>query len=162
MQTEFDERVKDYWKISHGKYIAKMVDDKSLGDEVKKLNTMPLPLGAFKLSNSKRILNNFIHAIIGFCTNDVYYTNTDSLHIESKHWDKLDKAGLKRKSLLQGKNDYKDGGIWFGVFSARKIKYCLTIIKYVVIDEHKTFNGFPNVSGNLNKKNLIHCIILIN
>ena len=40
---------------------------------------MPLHLGAFVLSNSKRIMNNFIHAINGFYTNDVYYTGTDSL-----------------------------------------------------------------------------------
>ena len=94
MQTEYDERVKDYWKISGINYIVKMIDDKGLEDEVKKLNTMPLHLGAFVLSNSKRIMNNFIHAINGFYTNDVYYADTDSLHIEKKHWDKLDKAGL--------------------------------------------------------------------
>ena len=50
-----------------------MNDDAGLEDEVKKLNTMPLHLGAFVLSNSKRILNNFIHAINGFYTIDVYY-----------------------------------------------------------------------------------------
>ena len=85
-----------------------MIDDKGLEDEVKKLNTMPLQLGAFVLSNSKRIMNNFIHAINGFYTNDVYYTDTDSLYIENKHWGKLDNAGLVGKNLLQGKNDHKD------------------------------------------------------
>ena len=48
-----------------------MIDDEGLEDEVKKLNTMPFHLGAFVLSNSKRIMNNFIHAINGFYTNDV-------------------------------------------------------------------------------------------
>ena len=48
-----------------------MIDDAGLEDEVKKLNTMPLHLGAFVLSNSKKIMNNFIHAINGFYTNDV-------------------------------------------------------------------------------------------
>ena len=38
--TEYDERVKDYWKISGIKYIVKMIDDAGLEDEVKKLNTM--------------------------------------------------------------------------------------------------------------------------
>ena len=152
MQTEYDERVKDYWKISGINYIVKMIDDKGLEDEVKKLNTMPLHLGAFALSNSKRIMNNFIHAINGFYTNDVYYTDTDSLYIENKHWDKLDKAGLVGKNLLQGKNDYKDGGIFYGLFLAPKVKYCLTINKYGVIDEHKTFKGFTNVSDNLDRK----------
>ena len=152
MMTEYDERVKDYWKISGINYIVKKIDDKGLEDEVKKLNTMPLHLGAFVLSNSKRIMNNFIHAINGFYKNDVYYTDTDSLYIENKHWDKLDKGGLVGKNLLQGKNDYKDEGIFYGLFLAPKIKYCLTINKYGVIDEHKTFKGFTNVSDNLDRK----------
>ena len=71
MQTEYDERVKDYWKISGIYYIVKMIDDAGVEDEVKKLKTMPPHLGAFVLSNSKRIMNNFIHAINGFYTNDV-------------------------------------------------------------------------------------------
>ena len=69
-----------------------------------------------------------------------------------KHWDKLDKAGLVGKNLLQGKNDYKDGGLWYALFLAPKRKYCLTINKYGVIDEHKTFKGFKNVSDKLDKK----------
>ena len=79
MMTEYDEGVNDYWKISGFKYIVKMIDDKGLEDDVKKLNTMPPHLGASVLSNSKRIMNNFIHVIIGFYTIDVYYTDTDSL-----------------------------------------------------------------------------------
>ena len=152
MQTEYDERVKDYWKISSINYIVKMIDDAGLEDEVNKLNTMPLHLGAFVLSNSKRIMNNFVHAINGFYTNDVYYTDTDSLYIENKHWDKIDKAGLVGKGLLQSKNDYKDGGIFYALFLAPKIKYCLTINKYGVIDEHKTFKGFKDVKDVLDRK----------
>ena len=78
MMSEYDERVKDYWKISGINYIVKMIDDAVLEGEVKKLNTMPLHLGAFVLSSSKRIMNNFIHAINGFYTNDVHHTDTDS------------------------------------------------------------------------------------
>ena len=120
MVTAYDERVKDYWKISGINYIVEKIDDVGLEDEVKKLNTMPLHLGAFVLSKSKRIMNTFIHAIDGFYTNDVYYTDTDSLYIENKHWDKLDTAGLVGKGLLQGKNDYKDGGILYGLFLVPK------------------------------------------
>ena len=101
MQTEYDERVKYYWKISGINYIVKMIDDKGLEDEIKKINTMPLHLGAFVLSNSKRIMNNLKHAINGFYTNDVYYTDTDAIYIESKHWDKLESIGLGGKNLLQ-------------------------------------------------------------
>ena len=80
-----------------------MIDDAGFEDEVKKLNTIPLHLGAFVLSNSKRIMNNFIHAIDGFFTNDVYYTDTDSLYIENRHWDKLNEVRLVGKRPLKGK-----------------------------------------------------------
>ena len=130
--------------------------------KLKNIYTMPLHLGAFVLSNSKRIMNNFIHAMDGFYTNDVYYTDTVSLYNENKHWDKLDKNGLVGKGLLQGKNDYKDGSIFYGLFLAPKIKYCLTINKYGVIDEHKTLKGFTNVSDNLDRKNISKCLKEIN
>ena len=139
MQTEYNEQVKDYWKISSIKYIVKRIDEKGLEDEVKKINKMPLHLGSFVLSNSKRIMNNFIHAFDGFYTNNVYYTDCDSLYIENKHWDKLDKAGLVGKNLLQGKNGYKDGGIFYALFQAPKMEYCLIINKYGVISEKKNF-----------------------
>ena len=113
---------------------------------------MPLHLGAFVLSNTKSLMNNFIHAINGFYTNDVYYTDTDSLYIENKHWERLDKADLVGKGLLQGKNGYKDGGIFCALFLAPKIKYCLTINKLGIIDEHRTFKRFTNVSDNLDRK----------
>ena len=38
------------------------------------------------------------------------------------------------------------------MFLAPKIKYCLTINDYGVIDEHKTFKGFSNVSNNFDRK----------
>ena len=34
MMSEYDERVKDYWKISGINYIVKMIDDAGLKDEV--------------------------------------------------------------------------------------------------------------------------------
>ena len=89
--------------------------------------------------------------IMDFRQNDVYYTDTDSLYVENKHRDKVDKAGLVGKGLLQGTNDYKDGGIFYGLFLAPK-KNCLTINKYGVIDEHKTFKGFKDVKDVLDRK----------
>ena len=74
------------------------------------------------------------------------------MYIENEHCNKLDKAGLVGKKLLQGKIDYKSGGIFNGLFLAPKIKYCLTINKFGVIDEHKTFKGFTNVSDDLDRK----------
>ena len=58
IQTEYDERVLDYQKIVHGKYIVKMKDDEGLEDEVKRANTLPLQVALLILSNSKRIMNN--------------------------------------------------------------------------------------------------------
>ena len=54
----------------------------------------------------------------------------------------LDKANLVGEGLCQGKNDYKTGGIFYGLYLAPKMKYCLTIDEYAVIKEHKTFKGF--------------------
>ena len=128
-----------------------MIDDKGLEDEVKKLNTMPLHLGAFVLSNSERIMNNFIKAFDGFFGNDVHYSDTDSVYIENNYWNEVDGAGLVVKNLLQSKNDNKDGGIFYGVFLAPKLRYCLIINKYGVIHEQKTFKSFTNVSDNLDR-----------
>ena len=152
MLTEYDERVLDYQTIKNVKYTVKMKDDDGLGDHVKKVDTMPLQMSAFVLANSKRIMNKFLHAINGFYSNDVCYTDTDSLYIENRHWDKINMSGLVGKKRLQGKNDYRDGGIWFGLFLAPKIKYCLTINKFGVIDKHKSFNGLINVCDNLDRK----------
>ena len=54
----------------------------------------------------------------------------------------LDKANLVGKNLCQGKNDYKTGGIFYGLFLAPKIKYCLTINELGVTEQHMTFKGF--------------------
>ena len=54
----------------------------------------------------------------------------------------MDKAKLVGEELCQGKNDYKTGGFFYGLFLAPKIKYCLTIDDYGIIQEHKTFKGF--------------------
>ena len=143
VMSEYDERVLDYQKIIHGDYIVKMKGDVGLEDEVKKVNTLSLQLAVFVSSICKRITNNFTHANNGFYTNDVYYTDTGSLYIESTHWKKLDKAGLVGKNLLQGKNDYKDGSVWYGLFLSPKIKCCLTVMKFGVIDEHKTSKDLP-------------------
>ena len=55
--------------------------------------------------------------------------------------DVLDRANLVEE-LCQGKNDYKTGGIYYGLFLAPKIKYCLTINDFGIVEDHKTFKGF--------------------
>ena len=74
------------------------------------------------------------------------------MYIENKYWEILDKALLVSKNPLPGRNDYKEGGMWYALFSAPNIKYSSTIIKFGIIDEHKTFNGFTNLSDNLDRK----------
>ena len=113
---------------------------------------MPSQLGAFILSNSKRIMNNFIRVIDGFKTNNVYYQDTDSLYIGKKHWNKLNENKLVGDDLLQGKNDYGDGGIFYSLFLAPKMKYCLTINEFGIIQEHRTFKGFGDVNRLLDTK----------
>ena len=54
----------------------------------------------------------------------------------------MDKANLVGEGLCQGKNDYKTGGIFYELFLASKLKYCLTIDDYGIIQEHKTFKVF--------------------
>ena len=152
METEFDDRVKDYWKLPNGKYIVKLTLDEGIDTDVEEKNCMPSQLGAFILSNSKRIMNNFVRCIDGFKNNNVYYQDTDSLYIEKKHWNKLNENGLVGNDLLQGKNDYGDGGIFYSLFLAPKVKYCLTINEFGIIEEHKTFKGFGDVNRLLDTK----------
>ena len=142
METEYDENVLDYWRLPNGNYIVKLKKDDGLESDNDVKNILPSHLGAFILTNSKRIMNNFIREINGFYNNSIYYGDTDSLYIEKKYWDVLDKANLVGKNLCQGKNDYKTGGIFYGLFLAPKIKYCLTINELGVIEQHMTFKGF--------------------
>ena len=144
MKTEFDESVVDYWKLPNRNYNVKMKKDDRLDDDCDNKKTLPADLGAFIFSNSRRIVNKFIREINRFYRNNIYYTDTDSLYIKKKKWGVLDKANLVREGLCQGKNDYKTGGIFYGLLLAPKIKYCLTIDDYGIIQEHKTFKGFKD------------------
>ena len=64
------------------------------------------------------------------------------MYIEKKYWNILDKANSVGEDLCQGKNDYETGGIFYGLYLAPKIKFCLTIDEYGIIQKHKTFKGF--------------------
>ena len=87
-----------------------------------------------------------------------YYTDTDSLYIEKIYWVVLDKADLEGEGLCQGKNDYKTGGIFYGLDLAPKIKYCLTIDHYGVIQGHKTFKGFNDSQRLLDRSQYFQMI----
>ncbi|ESO90924.1 hypothetical protein LOTGIDRAFT_175784 [Lottia gigantea] len=99
----------------------------------------PTHLGAFILSHSKKIMNNFIHVIDGFYKPEIYYTDTDSLYISSSNWDKLNEAGLvSENEYSKGKNDYGDGGIIFGLYLSPKVKYNIILTSDGVLKEKKT------------------------
>ena len=63
----------------------------------------------------------------------------------------LDIANLVGKNLCQGKNDYKTGGIFYGLFLAPKMKYCLTINEFGIIEQHMTFKGFDDIKRLLDR-----------
>ena len=72
MKTEFGENVLEYSRLPNGNYIVKMKKDDGLDDDYDIKNTPPAVLGAFILSNSKRIMTNFIRATNGFYNISVY------------------------------------------------------------------------------------------
>ena len=116
MKTEYDDNVSEYWIIPNGNCIVKSRKDDGLDGDNDVKNTLPSHLEAFILGNSKRIMIDFIREINGFFINAVYYGDTDCLYLEKKYWDVLDKAGVVGSNL--SKNDYKSGGIFYGLFLA--------------------------------------------
>ena len=73
-------------EFTNGIFIVKMKKDDGLDDDCDIKNTLPAVSGAFILSNSKGIMNNFFRELNGFYNNSVYYEDTDSLYIEKKYW----------------------------------------------------------------------------
>ena len=53
-------------RVPNGNYIVKMKKDDGLDDDCDIKNTLPVVLGSFILSNSKRNMNNFIRETKGF------------------------------------------------------------------------------------------------
>ena len=80
-------------------------------------NTLPVHLGAFILSNSETIILKIIGEVNGVYNINFYYTDTDSLYIERKNWNVLNKAKLVRSAFCEGKKDYGDDNfIFYGFF----------------------------------------------
>ena len=83
LKTKFGENILDYCKLPNGNYIDKMKNDDALDNDCDIENTLPAPLGAFILCNSKRNMNNSIGKVDGFCPNNISYSDTDSLYNET-------------------------------------------------------------------------------
>ena len=54
-------------------------------------------------------------------------------------------------NFYQGKNDFKSGGIFEGLFLARTKEYCLTIIECGFIEEHKISQSFNDTKRVLDR-----------
>ena len=100
METEHDNIVLDRWKLPSGYYILKLKKDYGLDCDNDVKNTLPSKFGAFISTNNKRNKNNFIREINGFYNNSIYTGDTDSLYIEKKYWNVLDKANLVGKKFM--------------------------------------------------------------
>ena len=60
-----------------------MIKDDGLDDDCDIKNILTAHLGAFIISNSKRVMNNFITEINAFY-NSIFYGDNNSLYIEKK------------------------------------------------------------------------------
>ena len=98
-----DGSVFDYWQLTIRNHFVKKKRVGGKYDDYDVKNTLPSHLGSFILSNSKRTMNNFVREINGFHNINVYYTDTDSLYIESNYWNRLNKAKFIGGDLCQGK-----------------------------------------------------------
>ena len=67
--------------------------------------------------------------------------------LKKKYWDALDKAEMVAEQLCPGEIDYKSGDIFYGLSLTPKIKYCVKIDNYGILQEHKTFKGSTTVKG---------------
>ena len=104
-------------------------------------------------------MKTFIREIDGFYNNNVNFSDTDSLCNEEKYWDVVDKTKLVGEELCRGKIDYKSGGVFYSLFLiAPNLKYCLTIGKFGIVQEHKTFTEFNDSERLLDGS---HCFKMI-
>ena len=71
METGYDDIVLEYWRLPNGNFSVKLRKDDELGGHNDVKNALLSHLKAFILSNSKRILKNFIREINGFYNNSI-------------------------------------------------------------------------------------------
>ena len=144
MKTENDKNVSDYWNLPNGYYIVKIEKKDSVDDGCGIENVLPAHLCAFILCSSSRSMIILFGKIDGLYTKTIYCSDTDSLYIERKYWDVLDRSELVEVGLCQGQNDCELVGIFHGLFLTPKMKNCLTISEFGIMEEQKTFEGFKD------------------
>ena len=67
------------WKLPNESHIVEMKKHEGLNGDFDIKKTVPAHSGAFILSNSKRITNNFIREKDGSYSNNIYYSDNDSI-----------------------------------------------------------------------------------
>ena len=142
MNTEYDDRVKNYIPLENGNYLVNIVDHEGVDDNgiSKKINSQPFQFGSMILSHTKRLMNDVILTLDGFKNNKIYYGDTDSVYIHKNDYNISDENGLIGKNLWQSKNDYGDNaGIIYGLFLAPKVKYCIVIDENGVLSQKNNF-----------------------
>ena len=83
MREDFDDSVGEWFPLKNGILIVKLEDDKGVDDydKAKSVITMLSNFGCYILSHSRRLMNDVIKQIGGFCISGIYYTDTDSFYI---------------------------------------------------------------------------------
>ena len=125
--TEIDDQVKEWFPLKKGNIMVKLQDHGGVDDSgfSKKICSQPCQLGSFKISHSKRLMNDVILATDGFKNNEFYYGDTDSICNQKNDYDVLKTKYLVGKELFQSKNNYGGTGIIYGLFLGPKVKYCI-------------------------------------
>ena len=105
MEKEQIKRIVAYWQITENHCIAKLTRNKDNDDNgiIEDRNTMSLQLGAFILSNSRRILKKFVLAIDAFKNDKGYYTDIGSVYIERTYCKCLKQNNLVGQKITQRK-----------------------------------------------------------
>ena len=75
----------------------------------------------------------------------------------NKHWNTLNSVGYVGSNLLQAKNDYDDGDIFFGLFLAPKTKYCLTINEFGVMRNIKLLKDLALLIDYWIQRSILRC-----
>ena len=128
----------------NGTLIVRLQDDKSVDDydKAKSKATMPSHFGSSILSHSKRLMNDFIKQRGDFYNISISYTDTDSLYIHKKYWFDLVDNGFFGISFGLSKINFSNSGIFYALFMAPKIKYCLVTDDFGVISAKIIFKGY--------------------
>ena len=93
------------------------------------------PLGIFVVSYSKTIMKKYFDQIDGFYSIRAIHQDRNSFKIHTAYYQKLKQAGIVGNSLGREKNDYGDGGVFYGLFNPSKMELCYTKDKNGILKE---------------------------